>query len=204
LGGFVQPGLETPQEFQEPGSVPLAQALKLLGFAGSTVLVSLNSVVQTTGAAVVEKRLALDQPCPDPPESRRANPSFELRRHPFTQDGWPGPDVVQKEVAVGVKFLVPELFRHTKSSAINPCARARRDKFRQMAGGAASGLEYLESFLGLFAFLPIIREKTRRSRQSAHEVSKQLHILAESSSGVFGVSDSVVQRVSEEGIVVEC
>ena len=95
----------------------------------------------------------MNQPCPDPPESRRANPSSGLRRHLFAQDGWPGPDVVQKEVAVGVKFLVPERFRHAKRSAINPCARARRDKFRQVAGGAASGLEYLESFLGLFAFL---------------------------------------------------
>src|SRR5262245_29241319 len=114
----------------------------------------------------------MDQPCPDPPESRRANPSSGLGRHLFAQNGWPCPDVVQKEVAIRVKFLVPERFRHAKSSGIHPCARARCDKLRQVAGGAASGLEYLESFLGLVTLLPITRKKTRRSRQSAHEVSK--------------------------------
>src|SRR4029453_5829987 len=136
---------------------------------------------------VVEKRLAMDQPCPHPPESRRANPSSGLRRHLFAQDGWPGPYVVQKEVAIRVKFLVPERFRHAKSFAIHPCARARCDKFRHVAGGTASGLEYLESLLGLFPFLPNTREKTSRRRQRAHEVSKRLHILTESSSGIFRV-----------------
>src|SRR5262249_4481435 len=37
--------LETPEEFQEPGSLPLVQALKLLRLLGGAVLVSLNSLL---------------------------------------------------------------------------------------------------------------------------------------------------------------
>src|SRR5262249_48598690 len=51
--------LETPEEFQEPGSLPLVQALKLLRLLGGAVLVSLNSLLQGTRAAIVEKRIAI-------------------------------------------------------------------------------------------------------------------------------------------------
>src|SRR5262245_12521156 len=111
--------LEAPEELQEPGSLPLGQALKLPRLLGGALLVSLNSLLQGTRAAIVEKRVATRQPRPHSPESGRSNFIPGLRRHPFTQDARTGPDVVQKEIAVWVKSLVPQRLRHSKGSAID-------------------------------------------------------------------------------------
>src|SRR5262245_971176 len=165
-------GLETPEEFQEPGSLPLGQALKFLRLLGGAVLMSLNSLLQGTSAAIVEKRIGIRQARSHSPESGSTNLLPGLRRHPFTQDVRPGPDVVHKEIAVWVKSLVPQRLRHSKRPAIDQRASLRCDQLRQMANGAANRLENLESFLDLFAFLLARGEKTGRRRQSAHEVGE--------------------------------
>jgi hypothetical protein len=51
--------LETLEELQEPCSLTLAQALKLLRLLRGAVLVPLNSLLKGTRAAIVEKRVAI-------------------------------------------------------------------------------------------------------------------------------------------------
>src|SRR5262249_36117114 len=130
--------LETPEELQELCSLPLAQALKLLRLLRGAVLVTLNSLLKGTRAAIVEKRIAVKEPRPHSPESCRTNLPPGLGRHPLTQNLRPGPDVMQEEVAVWVKSLVPNRFRNSKGSAIDRRADLRCNKLRQMANSAAN------------------------------------------------------------------
>ena len=111
----------------------------------------------------MEKRLAISLPRSQSPECGRTNRSPTFGGHSFAQDIRSGSDVVQKEIAVGVKFLVTQCFWHTKGSAIHPLALLRRDKLGHVAGVAADGLEHLEPFLDLLA-LPLRRWQNKRRR----------------------------------------
>src|SRR4030095_10862207 len=110
----------------------------------------------------MKKRFAVGLSRSDSPQSGSTNLPFRFGRQTFTQDARPGADVVQKIIAIRMKFFVPQCFRHTEGFAVNPLARARRDKFRQVARGAANRSEYFGSLLDLFGlFLPSWEETWR-------------------------------------------
>src|SRR5947207_15313959 len=98
--------LEASQEFHQPRLLAFGQAAKPIRFLGCSVLVFYDCFFQGTRAAIVKQGFVIGQLRSQPPEGGSANFSSRFRRHTFAQDCGAGADVMEKEVAVRMKFLV--------------------------------------------------------------------------------------------------